>query len=79
MKAGKAHATTAKEYVIESIVDPGAFIVPDFRQKHFPEGSTIMPQDYGRKFTYDALNKLVDFLLSLDEAAAIGDGMLPEK
>ena len=79
LKAGKAHATTAKEYVIESIVDPGAFIVPNFRLKHSPEGSTVMPQDYGSKFTYDALNKLADFLLSLDEAAAIRDGMLHEK
>src|SRR6202007_2903444 len=33
VKAGKAHAKTPKEYVMESIVNPNAFIVHGFAQK----------------------------------------------
>lgn len=78
IRAGKAHATTVKEYVIESIVNPSAFIVPDYVQKSNPEVSAMLP-DFGKKFTYEALDKLADFLLSIDEAAAVKDGMMPGK
>jgi cytochrome c551/c552 len=78
VKAGKAHATSPKEYIIESIVNPSAFIVPDFVQKSNPEVSAMLP-DFGKKFTYEALDKLADFLLSIDEAAAVKDGMMPGK
>jgi hypothetical protein len=76
VKAGKAHASTPKEYVMESIVNPSAFIVPGFAQASNPEVSP-MPRDFGKRLTYNALDKLAEFLLSLDEAAAIGAGMLP--
>ncbi|MEO5656506.1 MAG: nitric oxide reductase, partial [Nitrospiria bacterium] len=36
VRAGKAHATSPKEYVIESIVNPSAYIVPDYVQKSNP-------------------------------------------
>jgi cytochrome c2 len=78
MKAGKAHATTPKEYIIESIVNPSAYIVPEYVQKSNPEVSAMLP-DFGKKFTYEALAKLADFLLTIDEAAAVKDGMLPGK
>jgi cytochrome c2 len=78
IKAGKAHANSPKEYVIESIVNPSAFIVPDYVQKATPEVSAMLP-DFGKKFTYEALDKLADFLLSIDEAAAVKDGMMPAK
>ncbi len=78
VKAGKAHATTPKQYVIESIVNPSAYIVPDFVQKSNPEVSAMLP-DFAKKFTYEALDKLADFLLNIDEAAAIKDGMMPAK
>lgn len=75
VKAGKAHAKTPKEYVMESIVNPNAFIVPGFENKSNPEISPMI-QDFATKFTYGALEKMADFLLSLDEKAAIKDGLL---
>lgn len=76
-KAGKAHAQTAKDYVIESIVNPDAYIVPGFAQPNAPQVS-LMPSDYKNEFTYEALNKLAEFLLTLDEAAAARDGLVTE-
>jgi len=67
VKAGFAHATTPKEYVIESIMEPSAFIVPGFPKlpdPHYPLGRSLMPPDYGIKFTYTAASKLADFLLT---------------
>ncbi|HIE64707.1 MAG: hypothetical protein ABGX83_08115 [Nitrospira sp.] len=63
VRAGKAKATTPKEYVLESIMHPGAFVVEGF--------SDGMPTDYPKKFTVGALEKLVDFLLTLDEELAM--------
>ncbi len=63
VKAGKAHATTPKEYVMESIMKPDAFIVPGFADD--------MLKDFGQKFTFAALEKMVDFLLTLDEEVAL--------
>lgn len=67
VKAGKANARTPKEYVIESIIRPDAFIVPGFQDD--------MLKDFSHKFTFAALEKMVDYLLQQDEAAAIRDGM----
>jgi len=67
VKEGRAHATTAREYVIESIIDPGAFIVPGFADD--------MLKDYRHKFTVGGLDRLVDYLMEQDEAAAIQDGL----
>ena len=75
IKAGKAHAITAKEYVIESIVDPDAFIVPGFEQKATP-GHSDMVRDFSTKMTYEAISKLADFLLTIDEETAKKDGLL---
>jgi len=69
LKEGRAHATTPKEYVIESILQPGAFIVPEFRDR--------MLGDYERKFTVGALEKLADFLLTLDETMVEKGGASP--
>lgn len=57
----RARAETPKEYVLESILDPAAFVVPGYGD------GDGMPTNYGTKFTVGALNKLVDFLLTLDE------------
>jgi hypothetical protein len=35
-----------------------------------------MPHGFGQKLSYDALDRLADFLLSIDEATAIRAGML---
>ncbi|MFQ5580309.1 MAG: hypothetical protein ACE5FZ_06825 [Nitrospiria bacterium] len=63
VREGKARATTPREYVLESITDPGAFVVEGF--------ADAMPVDYGGKFTVGALEKLVDFLLTLDKELAL--------
>ncbi len=72
MKAGTAHATTPKEYVIESIMNPSAFIVPGFPA---PGGKSLMPPDFANKFTYAAVSKLADFLLSQDASKAIKENL----
>lgn len=59
LEEGRAKAATPREYVMESIVDPGAFVLAGFQNN--------MPTDYKGKFTVGALNKLVDFLLTIDE------------
>lgn len=61
VELNRARASTPKEYVLESILDPRAFVVPGYGD------GDGMPTDYGKKFTVGALNKLVDFLLTLDE------------
>lgn len=66
-KEGKAHATTPKEYVMESIMRPKAFIVPGFADD--------MLTDFGDKFTFAALDKMAEFLLTLDEETALKDGL----
>ena len=78
VKAGKAHATTPKEYIIESIMNPSAFIVPAFVSPGSPDVS-MMPADFSKKFTYEAVDKLADFLLSIDESAAAKDGIKVDK
>ncbi len=64
---GKAHATTPREYVMESILDPGAFIVPGFADD--------MNKDFKHKFTVSGLDVLLDHLLAQTEATAIAEGM----
>lgn len=67
VKEGKASAKTPKEYVMESIMNPKAFIVPGFADD--------MIADFKHKFTVGGLEKMVDYLLQQDEAAAVKDGM----
>ena len=67
MKEGKAHARTPKEYVIESIMAPSAFIVPGFADD--------MLKDFSHKFTFSAVEHMADYLLQQNEATAIKDGM----
>ncbi len=57
----RARAETPKEYVLESILDPAAFVVPGYGD------GDGMPTNYGTKLTVGALNKLADFLLTIDE------------
>jgi len=67
MKEGLAHATTPREYVIESIMDPGAFIVPGFADD--------MLKDFRHKFTVSGLDVMVDHLLAQNEGTAIAEGL----
>lgn len=74
VKAGEAHATTPKEYVIESIMHPSAYIPQAFVDRK-NAGISTMP-GYSGKLTYEAADELADFLLSLDENAAARDGIV---
>jgi hypothetical protein len=74
--AGCAGATTAKEYVMESIVDPAAFIVPGYDPQAAPNTVAMFPH-YRQKFTPEALELLALFLLTIDEEAAQREGLLP--
>lgn len=61
LKEGKVRATTPKQYVVESIVNPDGFIVPGF--------DNAMPKHFKERLTFAALDRLADFLLTLDEEA----------
>jgi len=73
LKEGKVHATTPKEYVMESIMNPGAFIVPGFQDD--------MLKDFATKFTFAALSSMADYLLQQTADKAIKEGLdrLPQE
>jgi hypothetical protein len=67
VKEGKASARTPKEYVMESIMNPSAFIVPGFVDD--------MLKDFKHKFTVGGLEKMADYLLEQTAAKAIEQGL----
>ncbi|MBI3621291.1 MAG: hypothetical protein HY208_03800 [Nitrospirae bacterium] len=75
VKAGLAHATTPMDYVIESIMEPDAFYAPGYDPATNP---TVIPMyaHYKDRFTPEALQFLVLFLLQLDEELARKEGLL---
>jgi hypothetical protein len=75
VEAGKAGAATPREYVIESILDPSAFIVPGYESKQNPERSLMFPH-YDKRFTEGGLERVVDYLLTLDLEDARKEGMI---
>jgi hypothetical protein len=75
VKAGKAHATTPREYIIESILDPSAFIVPGYAKREKSDESLMYPR-YANRFTQGGLEKLVEFLLALDVKTAAEEGLI---
>ena len=56
----KGKATTVREYIMESILTPSAYVV-----KPFPDN--IMPKDFGKKLNAAALNKIINYLSQLEE------------
>lgn len=58
---GKVRATTPKEYVIESILNPDGFIVPGFED--------AMPKNFKERLTFGAVESLAEFLLTREEEA----------
>lgn len=57
----KGKATNAKDYIKESILNPGAFVVMNEEAKElYPDG--LMPPDFKNKLSVEALDKLVDFI-----------------
>ncbi|HEU0067913.1 MAG TPA: hypothetical protein VFQ26_01455 [Nitrospiraceae bacterium] len=53
--AYRGHAKTVREYVIESVIEPGVFVVPGY-----PAGT--MPIWYGAKLSALALEKIASYL-----------------
>lgn len=53
--AYRGHARTVREYVIESVIEPGMFVVPGY-----PAGT--MPIWYGAKLSALALEKIASYL-----------------
>lgn len=53
-------ANTDWEYVQESILDPGAYIVEGYRDH-------VMPRWYGQKLSARALDKIIKYLLKIEE------------
>lgn len=51
----RGQAETVREYVIESILNPGVFVVPGY-----PD--LTMPRWYGKKLTAQALEKIAAYL-----------------
>ena len=60
----RGRAKDAAGYIRESILDPGAYVVPgaNYRQ---PDGRSVMPGDFGRTLSPSAVDDLVAFLLTL--------------
>ena len=57
----KGKATNTKEYVKESILNPGAYVVfNEEAGEPFPDG--LMPTTFSQMLSVDALDKLVDFI-----------------
>lgn len=56
----RGQAKTDWEYVQESILNPGAYIVPGYPDR-------VMPQWYGQKLTAGALDKIITYLLKIEE------------
>jgi len=53
-------AQTEWEYVQESILNPGAYIVEGYRDR-------VMPRWYGQKLSARALDKIIKYLLKIEE------------
>jgi cytochrome c2 len=58
------HAKTTRDYIAESIVTPGTYVV-----KPFQDG--VMPKDFGERLSASALTKIVDYLSKLEEGKAL--------
>jgi hypothetical protein len=59
----QGHAKTVHEYVIESVIEPGLFVVPGY-----PAGT--MPTWYGAKLSALALEKIASYLEQQEGVAA---------
>lgn len=55
---------SAQEYLRQSIVEPGAFVVPGYQD--------IMPKDYAETLTAEKINGLITFILEFDPASMMG-------
>jgi cytochrome c2 len=56
-------ARTVRDYVMESVISPGTYVVKPFQDN-------VMPRDFGERLSAGALNKIVDYLSRLQEGKA---------
>jgi hypothetical protein len=56
-------AKTVRDYVMESVISPEAYVVKPFQDN-------VMPRDFGERLSAGALNKIVDYLSKLEEGKA---------
>ncbi|HKT33209.1 MAG TPA: hypothetical protein VJR03_00155 [Nitrospira sp.] len=56
-------AKTVRDYVMESVISPGTYVVKPFQDN-------VMPRDFGERLSAGALNKIVDYLSKLEEGKA---------
>ena len=54
----EGRATTVREYIMESILEPGAYVVPGYPDR-------VMPRWYGKKLNAKALDRISSYLESL--------------
>jgi len=53
-------ATTVREYIQESILDPGAYVVPGYSDR-------VMPRWYGKRLNAMALDRIAEYLENVQE------------
>ena len=56
----RGSATTVREYVMESILTPGVYVVPGYPDR-------VMPRWYGKKLNAKALDRITTYLQTLTE------------
>ena len=56
----RGRATTVREYITESILTPGAYVVPGYPDR-------VMPRLYGKKLNAKALDRMAAYLETLPE------------
>ena len=57
----RGSATTVREYVMESILTPGVYVVPGYPDR-------VMPRWYGKKLNAKALDRITTYLQTLTES-----------
>jgi hypothetical protein len=60
----RGHATTVHDYVVESVIEPGVFVVPGYP-------ANTMPMWYGNKLSALALEKIASYLERQTDAAVL--------
>jgi mono/diheme cytochrome c family protein len=56
----KGEAKTVREYIVESILNPGAYVVPGFPDR-------AMPRWYGQKLSAAAVDRIAAYLEQVKE------------
>jgi len=58
----RGRARTVRDYIVESVLEPGAHIAPGYPDQ-------VMPRWYGQKLSASALEKMAGYLETLKEAS----------